>query len=462
MALLLGGCAPEAIPPPAPEGHALIVVVRPGPTAWFAGANGEPAGLEHDLLQRFAREQKLPLMVVVADSASGLMSKVARGEAHVGAGGLFQVADDPRSTREAGRVPRVLWTQGYHSVEPVLIYNRDGFKPQGFGDLRAASVTYAQSTGLEEPVAAVRAAHPEVKWTPVDPPSADALIAQVSEGTIDYAIVASSDAAAMRNVYGDFDVAFAVGPRRELAWAVAPGYPELRVAIDQYFARLRKDGTLARYADRYFGAGDIERIDAGVFRDRIRTSLPQFRPMFHEAQATSGVEWRLLAAVAYQESQWDPVATSETGVRGLMQLTEDTARVLGVQDRLDPKAAALGAARYLRLLKDKLPARITEPDRTWLALAAFNIGIAHLEDARVLAQRQKLNPDLWSDVRKTLPLLAQQDYFLQAKYGYARGGMPVAFVDRVRAFYDVLLKTEAAYQPRLRVPEQIAADVDHR
>jgi len=133
-----------------------------------------------------------------------------------------------------------------------------------------------------------------------------------------------------------------------------------------------------------------------------------------------------------------------------------------VQDRLDPKAASLGAARYLRLLKEKLPARITEPDRTWLALAAFNIGIAHLEDARVLAQRQKLNPDLWSDVRKTLPLLAQQDYFLQAKYGYARGGMPVAFVDRVRAYYDVLLRTEAAFQPRLRVPEQIASDADHR
>jgi len=460
--VLLAGCAPEAIPPPAPDGHALIVVVRPGPTSWFAGENGQPAGLEHDLLQRFASEQKLPLMVVVADSASGLMSKVARGEAHVGAGGLFQVADDPRSTRDAGRMSRVLWTQGYHSVEPVLIYNRDGFKPQGFADLRGAAVAYVQSTGLEEPVAAVRAAHPEVKWTPVDPPSADALIAQVSDGTVDYAIVASSDAAAMRNVYGDFDVAFPVGPRRELAWAVAPGNPELRAAIDQYFARLRKDGTLARYADRYFGAGDIERIDAGVFRDRIRTSLPQFRGMFHEAQASSGVEWRLLAAVAYQESQWDPVATSETGVRGLMQLTEDTARVLGVQDRLDPKAAALGAARYLRLLKDKLPARITEPDRTWLALAAFNIGIAHLEDARVLAQRQKLNPDLWSDVRKTLPLLAQQDYFLQAKYGYARGGMPVAFVDRVRAYYDVLLKTEAAYQPRLHVPEQLAADTDHR
>jgi membrane-bound lytic murein transglycosylase F len=169
-----------------------------------------------------------------------------------------------------------------------------------------------------------------------------------------------------------------------------------------------------------------------------------------EAQVKSGVEWRLLAAIAYQESKWDPIATSETGVRGLMQLTEETARHLGVVDRLDAKQSAVGAARYLADLKRKLPARIAEPDRTWLALAAFNIGIAHLEDARILAQRQKLNPDLWTDIRKVLPLLAEPEYYMNAKYGYARGGMPVAFVGRVRGYYDILLRSEAPGQPRLQ------------
>ncbi|HEY1328465.1 MAG TPA: membrane-bound lytic murein transglycosylase MltF [Casimicrobiaceae bacterium] len=454
-ALVLCGCGPTQEPPSTTAGNALIVVVRPGPTTWFAGENDRPAGLDHDLIERFAREQKLPLMVVVAQNATQLMSKVARGEAHIGAGGLFQMP--PPDARDAGA--RVLWSEGYHSVEPVLIYGGDGYKPQSWSDLTGATIAYAEHTGLESSIAAVRSAHSEVRWKPLDPPSADALIAQVSEGTIDYAIVASSDAAAMRSVYLDFDVAFPVGAPRELAWAVAPGHPELRAAVDRFFERLRSDGTLARYAERYFGARDIERIDAGIFRDRIDTTLPQYRPYFYEAQAQTGIEWRLLAAVAYQESQWDPVATSETGVRGLMQLTEDTARMLGVADRLDAKSSALGAARYLRTLKDKLPARIAEPDRTWLALAAFNIGIGHLEDARVLAQRQKLNPDVWSDVRKALPLLAQQDYFLQAKNGYARGGMPVAFVDRVRAYYDVLLRTEPSYHPRLRVSqaEQTAA-----
>jgi membrane-bound lytic murein transglycosylase F len=213
---------------------------------------------------------------------------------------------------------------------------------------------------------------------------------------------------------------------------------------------MRRDGTLARLADRYFAEPrEVERIDAGVFQERIRKALPEWRNIFIDAQAKSGIEWRLLAAVAYQESQWDPGATSETGARGLMQLTEETARALNVADRLDPKASAIAAAKYLAELKRKFPPRVPEPDRTWFALAAFNIGLAHLEDARVLAQRQKLNPDLWSDVRKVLPLLAEPEYYITAKYGYARGGMPVAFVGRVRGYYGILLRTESAQQPRL-------------
>ena len=134
-----------------------------------------------------------------------------------------------------------------------------------------------------------------------------------------------------------------------------------------------------------------------------------------------------------------------------MQLTEDTARHLGVVDRLDPRASVARRGALPADLKSSCPPRIGEPDRTWLALAAFNIGLGHLEDARVLAQKQKLNPDLWSDVKKTLPLLALPEYYEQAKLGYARGGMPVAFVDRVRGYYDVLLRQERPHQPRLRV-----------
>jgi len=455
--------------PPEREGE-LLMLVRPGPGTFFTGPDGEAWGLDADLARLFAAELHLPLRFVTAPTPTQLLDDIANGVAHAGAGGLYRpLPDRPRAATVPATAPsadadpenddpagRVLWTAGYYAIEPVLIYNADGFKPAGWKDLEGESVAYIANTGLDTQIAAVRAAHPEVHWEPLDVPSADALIAQVSDGRSSYAVVASSDAAVARNIYLFFDVAFPIGGKREFAWVVPPRFAQLRDELDAFVARLRRNGTLARLAERYFThTRQVQRIDAAVFQERIRTLLPQYRALFQSAQSATGVEWRLLAAVSYQESQWDPNATSETGVRGLMQLTEDTARHLGVLDRLDPKTSVVGAARYLRRLKDKLPERIQEPDRTWLALAAFNIGIGHLEDARVLAQKQKLNPDIWSDVKEALPLLAQPEYAEQAKNGYARGGMPVVFVDRVRAYYDVLLAHQPASVPRLGVVADI-------
>lgn len=451
VVLTLAGCQPEPAAPTFPEGK-LVVAVRPGPSSWFPGPEGEPMGFDHDLIARFAAERHLTLEIVEVDSAATLNARVADGDVHVGVGGLYSPPPARRKADAAAPDPRpVLWTNGYYAVEPVLIYGVDGFKPKSWKDLVGAEVAYAEGTGIEEQLASVRAAHADVRWKPMPVASADALVAQVADGDLDFAVMPSIDAAVARNIFLGFEVAFTVGPKRDLAWAVAPAHRALRDEIDRFFTALRKEGVLARFAERYFGhALQVARIDAGVFQERLKGVLPTYRKMFEDAQTTTGIDWRMLAALAYQESQWDPFATSETGVRGFMQITEETARHLNIADRLDARASTLGAAYYLLALKDKLPARIAEPDRTWLALAAFNIGAGHLEDARVLAQKQKLNPDLWADVRKALPLLALPEYYTTAKNGYARGGMPVVFVDRVRAYYDILISKEPPVPPRLR------------
>ena len=448
LAAVLAGCKPA--PAPLPD-DALVVVVYPSPTSWQDGPGGEARGFEHDLLMRFAAEAKLPVRVVKAANRDDLAARVAAGEGHVGVGALYRPPDGAPPPGPDGAPRPLAWSAGFHPIEPVIISGTEGFRPRGWKDLAGASVAYVETARLDAGLARVRAAHPDVGFAPAPQPTTAALIAQVSEGRTDYALVTSLDAAVARNIYLGFEVAFAAGPKLELAWLLPAGQEALRKRIDAFLEAARKSGLVARLAERYFGhERSVPRLDAGVFQERIRTVLPDFRKLFFEAQEATGVEWRLLAAIAYQESQWDPLATSETGVRGLMQLTEETARHLGVADRLDPRASVMGAARYLRDLKSRLPERIGEPDRTWLALAAFNIGLGHLEDARVLAQKQKLNPDLWADVKKTLPLLALPEYHEQSKLGYARGGMPVVFVDRVRGYYDVLLDRERPHQPRLR------------
>jgi membrane-bound lytic murein transglycosylase F len=461
--------APLAAPAEARE---LVVLIRPGPVVYFPGPDGAMVGFDADLARLYAAEKKLPVRFVPLDSLTDLLAEIEMGNGHIGAGGLLPLVPrtpgaEPRTRDTAagggpGSPATLRWTSGYYAVEPVLIYNIEGFKPASWNDLDGETVAYSDATALEPEIDAIRALHPKVHWQQIAVNSPTALIAQVSDGTRNYAIVGSLAVAVARNIYLDFETAFPVGGKRQVAWAVPARFSGLREDLDRFLARVKRDGTLARLVERYVPESrQFQRLDASGLYERMQSLLPQYVQFFRDAQEQTTIEWRLLAALAYQESKWDPAAISETGVRGLMQITEDTARHLGIKDLLDPAQSVLGAARYLRDLKEKLPQRIQEPDRTWLALAAYNIGLGHLEDARILAQRQGLNPDHWTDVKTVLPLLALPEFYEQAKLGYARGGMPVAFVERVRGYYDVLLAHQPAQQPRLRmfanVPEPLPA-----
>jgi membrane-bound lytic murein transglycosylase F len=160
--------------------------------------------------------------------------------------------------------------------------------------------------------------------------------------------------------------------------------------------------------------------------------------MFETAAEENDLDWRLLAAMGYQESHWDPDAVSPTGVRGIMMLTLKTAKDLGIKDRLVPNNSIEGGARYFRQTLDRIPPSITEPDRTWMAMAAYNVGYGHLEDARVIAEQLGKNPDLWIDVKTTLPLLAKRKWYKKTRYGYARGWEPIQYVENIRSYYDIL------------------------
>jgi len=177
------------------------------------------------------------------------------------------------------------------------------------------------------------------------------------------------------------------------------------------------------------------------FRSRVATDLPRYRHMFVDAASQQDSDWRLLAALSYQESMWDPQAESPTGVLGLMQLTQDTADFLKV-DRRDPADSINGAARYLARLRSRLPATVQEPDRTWFALASYNLGPGHVDDALHLTAARGGNPDRWIDVKNVLPLLEDPDVAKTTRYGKARGTEALAHVIRVRSFYQVLTRLE--------------------
>lgn len=185
-------------------------------------------------------------------------------------------------------------------------------------------------------------------------------------------------------------------------------------------------------------APDLAWWEVHRFHHHIETRLPQYRRLFEGVAQTYEISWTLLAAQAYQESRWDRNAVSRTGVRGIMMLTRDTASSLGIRNRTDPTKSIEGGARYFQNLKTRLARHVGKADRTWIALAAYNVGMGHIKDAQTLARQMGKNPTSWEDLRTVLPLLARKSYYKNLQYGYARGWEPVQYVKQIRAYHALL------------------------
>jgi membrane-bound lytic murein transglycosylase F len=426
--------------PSARESGVLVVVTRNGPTTYYEDAHGNYAGLEHDLVTLFAKENGLKVEFVVANQFQEILPKVIARQAHLAAAGITMTDERKR---------RVLFSTAYQTVQQQLVCRAGQAKPQSFKDLAGKKMHVVAGTSYIERLTQAKRKYPTLNWEAISNRQTEDLLASLAEGEIDYVMADSHIVQLSLNFHPELAVAFDVGRPEYLAWAFPKdGDAWLYKKSLQFFARVQRDGTLRRLQDRYYGHLErLEQVDVIGFLAKMNTVLPKYRDLFQEAQDITGIDWRLLAALGYQESKWDPLATSPTNVRGLMMLTEDTADAMGVTDRLDPKQSIIGGAKYFLGQQESLPPRIAEPDRTWFALAAYNVGYGHLEDARVLAQRQGLNPNAWPDLKKSLPLLSKAEFHSSVKHGYARGGEPVIFTENIRTYYDILLKYEKPYRP---------------
>ncbi len=445
-ALLLSACQEPVKPLPDPrESKEIVVITHNGPNTYYIDGSDQPAGLEYDLASKFVKSlgPEYRIRFHVVNNITEVIPALLKGEAHF-------AAADLSITRL--RQHLVQFTSPYQSVQQHIVYNTEiNPQPKKLEDLIGKEIAVPAGTSYAERLAEKKQNLPGLQWQALEKVSADELMEQVAEGLLDFTVSDSHLVAMLRNYYPNLGIGLALGKEEEIAWAFPKtGDRWLYDQANSYFAGIRKDGTLRNLIDRYYGHSErLDTLDVTTFLKRTRTLLPQYIDLFKEAQEMTGIDWRLLAAVSYRESHWDRLNTSPTNVRGLMMLTEATADMLGVTDRLDARQAIMGGARYIVMLKDTIPKRVPEPDRTWLALAAYNIGYAHLEDARVLAQRMKLNPDSWADVKKTLPLLNKVEYYSTVKYGFARGGAPVIFVESIRTYHKILEKYEPPHSPLL-------------
>jgi membrane-bound lytic murein transglycosylase F len=399
------------------------------PTAYYLGAHG-PEGYEYRLARAFADNLNIPLVIVPARDRSNLREMLAEGSVDIAAAQL--TADD--SWKRVG-----LATATYRDVEQLVVQRRGHPATRNIAGLNGARVVVREGSPQLELLRQLRGSGANyLTWTELPREQADPLD-WVNTGDADFAIIDRSEFAFARHLYPEVSVAFSLPDPRPVQWMVRRSAIDLRDAINRFFAAARDSGQLQRLARQADAeSGDFEYQEARRFQDDIGTRLPELRPLFEQAAASQSLDWRLLAAVGYQESHWDDHAVSGDGAAGIMMLTAATAKAMGVADRRNSQQNITGGAAYFAQVLQMIPAHVAEPDRSWLALAAYNVGYGHLEDARILAQTQGKNPDSWADVRQYLPWLAQERWYQQARRGYARGWEPVHFVDEVRGFLAVL------------------------
>jgi membrane-bound lytic murein transglycosylase F len=423
LGLLLVACDQQL--PPWRNGRLLVIV----PDV----SQGAEAEFERELALLFG-EHMHTAVELIPSSPEKVLQALHKQHAHLAAASL----------RSGINNSSLRFGPSYQTVREQIVCNRDGFFPKTLADLAEKKLVVVAESAQEEALREAREKSPWLQWQSRRELNVKDLLQEVAEGTVDCAVANELQLADARNYYSNLAAAFDIGPPSKLAWAFSmDGDPELADEVQVFFDHIRQDGTLNRLLDRYYGHnGRLQPLDAASFIARINTVLPDYRDIFEEAASLTGFDWRLLAALAYQESQWDPLATSFTNVRGMMMLTEDTADRMEVKNRLDARESILAGARYLALLREQMPERIPEPDRTWMALAAYNQGFGHLEDARILTSRMGMNPDSWPNVKKWMPLLNQPGYYNTLKHGYARGGEAVILVESIRSYHDMLKRLE--------------------
>ena len=407
----------------------LRVVTINSPTTYYLGTHGAQ-GLAFDLAQSFSKKLGVALVITPVANMEAMQTELAAGRADIAAAQL--TADE--AWLKAGDAAKP-----YEEIEQLVVYRRGENRPKGTIQLESARLAVRAGSPQEHVLQRLKnTLAPNIAWVATAPAWADPLD-DVESGQANYAIVDAREYSFARHLYPNVAVGFTLPATRPAQWIVRKNAPDLLRVVDEFFDEISHSGLLAKLSEEATGdERDFDYLESRQFQAHIAVRLGAFRHFFEDASEKSGIDWRLLAAIGYQESKWDPIAQSGDGALGVMMLTEDTATAMGIKDRKNPQQNIFAGAKYFAEVKEKVPDRIPEPDRTWLALASYNVGFGHLEDARVLAQSSGKNPDSWQDVRECLPLLAQERYYAKAKRGYARGWEPAQFVDRVQRFLTLL------------------------
>ncbi|MDE5306965.1 membrane-bound lytic murein transglycosylase MltF [Providencia stuartii] len=386
-------------------------------------------GFDYELVQSFADYLGVKLIITMRPTVELIFDDIEEGNADIGVAGLLYNKD---------RLQKMKTGPSYLNVTQQLVYRKGSTRPKSFNDIKGKLVVMAGSAHAST-LKSLASKYPELTWQETTEYTTNQLLEMVAEGLIDYTLEDSISVALQQRIHPEIAVGFDLVDDHAITWYMKRlNDDSLNAALLDFFNVSNEIDLLARLDEKYFShVSSFDYFDTISFINAINKKLPNYQPLFEKYATT--LDWKLLAAIAWQESHWDPLATSPTGVRGLMMLTKPTAETMGVADRLDAEESIKGGAAYLEYLMQRLPVSIADDDRIWFALAAYNMGYGHMQDVRKLTEMQGGDPDRWLDVKSRLPLLTQKKYYSQLNYGYARGHEAYRYVENIRRYHQSLV-----------------------
>ena len=429
---LLNGCDTSPSVSPNTDIEELIVLTRNSPTTYYFDREGNEAGFEYDLIHAFANAHQMKVRFEILDSVEDIFNALKAEKGHIAAAGL---------TKTSTRDQLFLRSHAYQSVSQQVVCRRKGKQAKSIDELTEVQLAVISHSSYDDQLLSLKTNNPNLYWKTNNDADTEALLEMVWKKEIDCTIADSNIVSINRRYHPELITTFDLVDDEKHVWYLDKNAGALQNKINQWLEQYKQSGEFDIVVDRHYGFIEVfDYVDTRKYINRIKKRLPTYIDTFKQAAERYQFPWTLLAAQAYQESHWDPKAKSPTGVRGMMMLTRITAKEIGVTNRLDATQSIEGGAKYLDKLRARLPKEVQEPDKTWLALAAYNIGMGHLRDARTLAIQLGKNPNLWSDLKEVLPLLSKKQYYKKLNYGYARGNEPVTYVARIRNFEDILLQ----------------------
>lgn len=399
-----------------------------GASTFYQSTDGEQ-GFEFELAQAFADFVGVELEIVPFFNLSDLFPRLESGNIDIIASGL--------SINEE-RLNQYRFSPQYREISQKLVFKQGGKRPRNFTQLNGNLTVLSKSSHSDSLVEA-KQMFDQLSWNETDEMDESELLQAIIDNEIDYTIADSNSLAVFRRYHPELSIGFSVTKNEPVAWMMAKNLDDsLYALLIEFFGEIQRNGQLNILEEKYFGhVREFNYINTLSFIKATKTKLPKYKHWFVEY--AKDLDWRLLAALSYQESMWEPRAKSPTGVRGIMMITQATAKQVGVTNRLEPEQNIRGGGIYMSRLLKRLPDKIQYPDRLWFALASYNVGWGHVSDARKLTEQANKNPNKWVDVKEFLPLLIKKRYYRKVRYGYARGDVAVTYVDNIRRYYDTLV-----------------------